>query len=181
MGSSDGGVAGAAGDGWGGGRRVTRGGNRPSVTGVEPSRRIMKAAMIKLLAPVGLLLLALGAAGCARSTEPGPGSASAVLAAPSTVAGTSSSLDPPADWPAFTSTEGRYRLRYPPGWGVKESTGSGGPVLSLLPPRGTGITVLVTFNAPPAAGGTNLPTPGANRSELAGWRAADAWTRSRWW
>jgi hypothetical protein len=117
----------------------------------------MKAAMIKLLAPVGLLLLALGAAGCARSTEPGPGSASAVLAAPSTVAGTSSSLDPPADWPAFTSTEGRYRLRYPPGWGVKESTGSGGPVLSLLPPRGTGITVLVTFNAPPAAGGTNLP------------------------
>jgi hypothetical protein len=111
--------------------------------------------MIKLLAPVGLLLLAL-AAGCARSTEPGPRSGSPVGAAPSTVAPSTSSLDPAANWPAFSSIQGGYRLRYPPGWRVKESSGSGGPVLSLLPPTGTGITVLVTFTAPPEAG-ANLP------------------------
>jgi hypothetical protein len=111
----------------------------------------MEAVMIKLLGPAGLLVLALAAAGCARSTEAGPRSTS-------TVAPSSSSLDPVgANWPAFTSTEGGYRLRYPPGWRVKESSGSGGPVLSLLPPGGAGITVLVTFTTPPEAGGANLP------------------------
>ena len=126
--------------------------------------------MIKLLAPAGLLVLALTAAGCARpteagppvtsarSTEAGPSRTSAVRAAPSTVALPNSSLDPAvAGWPAFTSHQGGYRLRYPPGWRVKESAGTGGPVLSLLPPRGTGITVLVTFTAPPEAGAANLP------------------------
>jgi hypothetical protein len=118
----------------------------------------MKAAMFKLLAPVGLLVLALAAAGCARSSEPGPSSGSAVPAAPSTVAPSSSSLDSAgANWPAFTSTEGGYRLRYPPGWRVKESSGSGGPVLSLLPPKGTGITVVVTFTTPPEVRGANPP------------------------
>ena len=114
--------------------------------------------MIKLLGPAGLLVLALAAAGCARSTEPGPASASAVSAAPSTVAPSSSSSDPAgSNWPAFTSIQGGYRLRYPPGWRVKESTGTGGPVLSLLPPRGTGVTVLVTFTPPPEAGAATLP------------------------
>jgi hypothetical protein len=118
----------------------------------------MEAAMIKLLAPAGLLVVALAAAGCARSTEPGPSSTSAVGAAPSTVLSPSSSLGPAvSNWPVFTSVQGGYRLRYPPGWRVKESTGTGGPVLSLLPPRGTGITVLVTFTAPPEAGTADLP------------------------
>lgn len=114
--------------------------------------------MIKLLGPAGLLVLVLAAAGCARSTEPGPSRASAVPAAPSTVAPSSSSADPAgSNWPAFTSIQGGYRLRYPPGWRVKESTGTGGPVLSLLPPRGTGVTVLVTFTPPPEAGAARLP------------------------
>jgi hypothetical protein len=128
----------------------------------------MEAAMIKLLGPAGLLVLALAAAGCARPTEAGPpvtsarstgpSSTAAVRAAPSTVAPPKGSLDPAvAGWPAFTSHQGGYRLRYPPGWRVKESAGTGGPVLSLLPPRGTGITVLVTFTAPPEAGAANLP------------------------
>jgi len=110
--------------------------------------------MIKLLGPAGLLVLALAAAGCARSTEPGPSRASAVSAAPSTVAPSSSSAG--SNWPAFTSIQGGYRLRYPPGWRVKESTGTGGPVLSLLPPRGTGVTVLVTFTPPPEADAARL-------------------------
>ena len=46
-------------------------------------------------------------------------------------------------WRVFTSVPGGYQLRYPPGWRVKESSGSGGPVLSLLPARGIGISVLV--------------------------------------
>jgi hypothetical protein len=118
----------------------------------------MEAAMLKLLGAAGLLVLVLAAAGCARSTEPGPSRASAVPAAPSTVAPSSSSADPAgSSWPAFTSIQGGYRLRYPPGWRVKESTGTGGPVLSLLPPRGTGVTVLVTFTPPPEAGAARLP------------------------
>jgi len=118
----------------------------------------MEAAMTKLPAPAGLLVLALAAAGCAGSSGPGPSGTSAAPAAPSTVAAPSSSLGPPgADWPAFTSRQGGYRLRYPPGWRVKESAGTGGPVLSLLPPRGTGITVLVTFTPPPEPGAAKLP------------------------
>jgi hypothetical protein len=130
----------------------------------------MEAAMIKLLGPAGVLVLALAAAGCARPTEggppatsarsaePGPTSASAVSAAASTVAPSSNSSDPAgSNWPAFTSVQGGYRLRYPPGWRVKESTGTGGPVLSLLPPRGTGISVLVTFTPPPDADAAGLP------------------------
>jgi hypothetical protein len=55
----------------------------------------------------------------------------------------------------FTSAAGGYRLRYPPGWRVSESTGSGGPVLSLLPPSGAGISVLVTSTAPPDPAAAN--------------------------
>jgi hypothetical protein len=130
----------------------------------------MEAVMTKLLAPAGLLVLALAAAGCAhptkagppttsaRSTEPDPSSTSAVRTTPSTVAPPKSSLDPAvSNWPVFTSVPGGYRLRYPPGWRVKESTGSGGPVLSLLPPKGVGISVLVTWTTPPEAGAANLP------------------------
>ena len=114
--------------------------------------------MIKLLGPAGLLVLALAAAGCAHSTEPGPSSASAVRAAASTVAPPSSSADPAGStWPAFASVQGGYRLRYPPGWRVKESTGTGGPVLSLLPPSGAGVTVLVIFTPPPEADAARLP------------------------
>ena len=54
-----------------------------------------------------------------------------------------------SNWPAFTSVQGGYQLRYPPGWQVKEGAGDGGPVLSLLPPRGVGISVLVTWTTPP--------------------------------
>jgi hypothetical protein len=130
----------------------------------------MEAAMIRLLASAGLLVLVLAGAGCAgpsesgppatsaRSAEPGPSSTSAVRAAPSTMAPPNRSPDSaPSNWPAFTSVQGGYRLRYPPGWRVKESAGSGGPVLSLLPPRGTGISVLVTWTAPPEAGAAELP------------------------
>jgi hypothetical protein len=125
----------------------------------------MEAAMIKLLAPAGLLVLALAAAGCAHPTEAGPPVTSArstepgpsIRAAPSTVAPARSPPDPAvAGWPVFTSRQGGYRLRYPPGWRVIESTGTGGPVLSLLPPRGAGISVLVTWTTPPEAG-TAMP------------------------
>jgi hypothetical protein len=118
----------------------------------------MEAAMIKLLAPAGLLVLALVAVGCARPNDAGPSTTSAVRAVPSTVAPPRSSLDPAvSSWPVFTSVQGGYRLRYPPGWRAKESTGTGGPVLSLLPPRGIGLTLLVTFTAPPEAGTGDLP------------------------
>jgi hypothetical protein len=140
------------------------------ITRVHPSWRIMEAVMTKLLVPAGLLVLALAAAGCARpteagppvtsirSTEPGPSITSGVRAAPSTVAPPQSSLDRAiSNWRLFISGPGGYRLRYPPGWRVKESIGSGGPVLSLLPPRGAGISVLVTSTAPPEAGTANLP------------------------
>jgi hypothetical protein len=118
----------------------------------------MEAVMIKRLGPAGLLVLALAAGGCARPPEAEPPVTSAVRAAPSTVAPAPSSLDPTvSNWPVFTSDPGGYRLRYPPGWRVKESAGSGGPVLSLLPPKGDGISVLVTSTAPPEAGAGNLP------------------------
>jgi hypothetical protein len=118
----------------------------------------MEAVMTKLLGPAGLLVLALAAVGCVRSTEPGSPATSAVRAAPSTVVSPGSSLDPAVStWRVFTSVPGGYRLRYPPGWRAKESTGSGGPVLSLLPRRGSGISVLVTSTTPPEAGAANLP------------------------
>jgi hypothetical protein len=102
---------------------------------------ILEAAMTKLFAPAGLVVLVMVAAGCTRST----------------VAPARSSPDPAvAGWPVFTSLQGGYRLRYPPRWRVKESVGTGGPVLSLLPPRGAGISMLVTSTAPPEAGAANL-------------------------
>jgi hypothetical protein len=119
---------------------------------------LMEAVMSKLVGPVGLLILALVAGGCVRSTEPGPSVTSVAQAGSSTVVSTARSLDPaPSNWRVFTSVPGGYRLRYPPGWRVKESTGSGGPVLSLLPPKGVGISVLVTSTTPPEAAAANLP------------------------
>jgi hypothetical protein len=113
--------------------------------------------MTRLLAAAAVV--ALATAGCAGASEPGPTTTTTtttttvpVRAAPSTVAPTSSSLGVPAGWPEFASARGGYRLRYPPGWRVKEGTGDGGPVLSLLPPAGAGISVLVTFTVPPEAG-----------------------------
>jgi hypothetical protein len=104
--------------------------------------------MTRLLIPAALLALALAAGGCGRSGPDGPGGPSA--AATSTVAATASSLGPAPDgWPLFSSAAGGYRLRYPPGWRVSESSGSGGPVLSLLPPRGPGISLLATTSPPP--------------------------------
>jgi hypothetical protein len=109
--------------------------------------------MTKLLVLAGLLALAVAAGGCARPTEAEPPVTSAVRAAPSTAAPPRSAPDPAVSgWPVFTSVAGGYRLRYPPGWRVKESSGSGGPVLSLLAPRGPGISLLVTTTAPPEAG-----------------------------
>jgi hypothetical protein len=109
------------------------------------------------LLPAGLLALALAASGCGRSPEPGPGPTSTVQASP-TVGPAPTSPDPAvSSWPVFTSVPGGYRLRHPPGWRLKESSGSGGPVLSLLPPRGGGISVLVTSTAPPEAGTVDLP------------------------
>jgi hypothetical protein len=114
----------------------------------------------KLFAWVGLLVLALVAIGCTPSSEPGssPGPASGGRVASSTITSTGTSLEPAvSSWRLFTSVAGGYRLRYPPGWRAKESPGSGGPVLSLLPPKGSGISVLVTFTTPPEAGASNLP------------------------
>jgi len=99
----------------------------------------------KLLVLAGLVAAGVAAAGCDRPAGPGPGpTTSTVPAAPSpTVAA-------PASWPQHTSADGGFRLRYPPGWRVTESTGSGGVALSLLPPKGDGISVLATATEPPA-------------------------------
>jgi hypothetical protein len=114
---------------------------------------------MRLLTPAGLVVLALVASGCNRSTEPAPGATPPAGTPPSTAAPAPTSQDPAvADWPAFTSVPGGYRLRYPPGWRVKEGTGIGGPVLSLLPPKGAGISVQVTFTTPPEAGAASLPS-----------------------
>jgi hypothetical protein len=79
--------------------------------------------------------------------------------ASSTITSTGTSLDPAVSgWTVFTSEAGGFQLRYPPGWRAKESSGSGGPALSLLPPRGDGISLLVTFAAPPEAEPASLPT-----------------------
>jgi hypothetical protein len=137
----------------------------------------MGAVRTKPLVPAGLLVLALAAVGCDRSTGAGPSSTSEARAAPSTVAPPGSSLDPAvSSWRVFTSVAGGYRLRYPPGWRVKEGTGSGGPVLSLLPPRGAGISVMVTSTTPPEAGATNLPNVGCRpvrAGKLEGTRCLD--------
>jgi hypothetical protein len=118
----------------------------------------MEAVMTKLLTPAGLLVLILVAVGCARSSGSGPDAGSAVPTASSTPEPTASSLDAAvSNWQELTSVPGGYRLRYPPGWRAKESTGSGGPVLSLLPPKGAGISVLVTSTAPPEAAASTLP------------------------
>ena len=112
----------------------------------------------KLLVPAGLLLLAVTVTACARPPEAAPRATSTVPAAPSTQAPPATTADPAVSrWPVFTSVAGRYRLRYPPGWRVEESTGTGGPVLSLLAPRGAGISVLVTFTPPPEGGASNAP------------------------
>ena len=121
---------------------------------------------VRLLAGAGLLVLAVTAAACARPPE---------AAAPATPA-PSSTLAPPvstaapdvAGWPVFTSAAGGYRLRYPPGWRTKESTGSGGPVLSLLPPSGAGISVLVTFTPPPDWGAASPPNTACRSVRVGG-------------
>ena len=116
--------------------------------------------MVKLFAWAGLLVLALAAMGCTPSRQlgPSPSPAPGGRVASSTITSTGTPLDPAvSSWRVFTSMAGGYRLRYPPGWRAKESTGSGGPVLSLLPPKGAGISVQVTFTTPPEAGASNLP------------------------
>jgi hypothetical protein len=143
-------------------RRQTRGSSlshhsRPASTS-KLCAAILEAAIAKLLTPVGLVVLAMVATGCSRSTEPTPSATSSARAASSTVAPAPTTSDPAvANWPTFTSEPGGYRLNYPPGWKVREDTGSGGPVLSLLPPKGLGISVLVTSTAPPEAGAAALP------------------------
>lgn len=127
--------------------------------------------MVKLFAWAGLLVLALAAIGCTPSSEPGPSpsAASGGRVASSTIASTETSLDSAvSSWRVFTSVAGGYRLRYPPGWRAKESAGSGGPVLSLLPPKGSGISVLVTFTTPPEAGASNLPNTQCRRVRAGG-------------
>lgn len=115
--------------------------------------------MTKLRIQAGLLALMLLAAGCTRSGEPGPSASSTVPTASSTVEPTASSLAAAvASWPELTSVAGGYRLRHPPGWRAKESSGSGGPVLSLLPPEGAGISVLVLATAPPGTASTRPGT-----------------------
>jgi hypothetical protein len=111
-----------------------------------------RAAITRLLAPAGLVVLALVAGGCTRSTEP-EGAATAPAPPTSTTAAPAKLTPDPdvASWPAFTSAAGGYRLHYPPGWKARASSGSGGPVLSLLPPEGMGISVLVTSTMPPEA------------------------------
>jgi hypothetical protein len=114
--------------------------------------------MTRLLAVAGLTVLALATAGCDGSGGPGPATTVPVRAAPSTVAAAPSTLGGvPSGWPEFASVQGGYRLRHPPGWRVKERAGDGGPVLSLLPPAGAGISVLVTWTVPPEAGAADLP------------------------
>jgi hypothetical protein len=114
--------------------------------------------MTRLLAVAGLTVLALAAAGCDGAGGPGPATTVAARAAPSPVTAAPSTLGgAPSGWPEFASAQGGYRLRHPPGWRVRERAGDGGPVLSLLPPAGAGISVLVTWTVPPEAGAADLP------------------------
>ncbi|HEY6706433.1 MAG TPA: hypothetical protein VJB61_02430 [Actinomycetota bacterium] len=99
----------------------------------------------KLLVLAGLVAACVAAAGCDRPADPGAGATtSTVPPAPSPTVAV------PASWPEHTSADGGFRLRYPPGWKVTESSGSGGVALSLLPPKGDGISVLATATEPPA-------------------------------
>jgi hypothetical protein len=130
--------------------------------------------MTRLLVPAALLALVLAAGGCGRSGPDGSGGTPA--AATSTVAATASSLGPaPEGWPVFTSAAGGYRLRYPPGWRVSESSGSGGPVLSLLAPEGPGISLLATTSPPPdpAAGSAAVRCQPVRVGALDGRRCLD--------
>jgi hypothetical protein len=127
----------------------------------------MDPVMTKLLVLAGLVVAGLAAAGCDRTTGTGPAAAttSTVQAAPpSTVA-------VPASWPEHTSAAGGFRLRYPPGWKVTESTGSGGATLSLLPRKGFGVSVLATTTAPT---GTATRCQPVRVGGLAGNRCQDA-------
>ena len=126
--------------------------------------------MIKLLASAGLVAVAVTVAGCASTTgaDRPAGPASTTTAAPPSTA------DPAVSgWPVYTSVQGGYRLRHPPGWRVKERTGSGGPVLSLLPPRGNGISVLVTSTAPPEAAAPSTDCRPVRVAGLEGRRCQD--------
>ena len=99
----------------------------------------------KLLVLAGLVAAAVAAAGCDRPAGPGPGATTSTATAPP-----APTVAAPASWPQHTSADGGFRLRYPPGWRVTESFGSGGVALSLLPPKGDGISVLATATEPPA-------------------------------
>ena len=97
----------------------------------------------KLLVLAGLAVAGVAAAGCDRPADPGAvATTSTVRAAPSPTVAV------PASRPEHTSADGGSRLRYPPGWRVTESSGSGGVALSLLPPKGDGISVLATATEP---------------------------------
>ena len=125
----------------------------------------------KLRIVAGLVLAGVAAAGCDRPAagppDPGrPGPATTVQAAPSTLPA------PPASWPEHTSADGGFRLRYPPGWRVTESSGSGGVALSLLPARGDGISVLATSTEPPAPAAT--PCQPVRVGRLEGSRCQDS-------
>jgi len=125
---------------------------------------------IRLLAGASLLVLAVTAAACARPPE---AAAPATPAPSSTLAAPASTAAPAVTgWPVFTSAAGRFRLRYPPGWRAKESSGSGGPVLSLLPPRGAGISVLVTFTPPPGWGAASPPNTACRPVQVGGLRGS---------
>jgi hypothetical protein len=107
----------------------------------------------KLRIVAGLVLAGVAAAGCDRPA-PGPPDPSRPGPATTVQAGPSTLPAPPASWPEHTSADGGFRLRYPPGWRVTESSGSGGVALSLLPPQGDGISVLATSTEPPAQAAT---------------------------
>jgi hypothetical protein len=131
----------------------------------------LEAAITRLLAPAGMVVLALLVTGCTRPAEPVSATTSSARVGSSTTSPPRTSLDPAvADWPAFRSVAGGYRLRYPPGWRVRESTGSGGPVLSLLPPKGFGISVLVTSTEPPEARAAALPNTSCRPVQVGGLR-----------
>ena len=124
----------------------------------------------KRLVLAGLVLAGVVAAGCDRPAPgpPGPnppGPTSTVQATPSTLPAA------PASWPEHVSTDGGFRLRYPPGWRVTESSGSAGVALSLLPPRGDGISVLATTEQPPAQA---TPCQPVRVGRLEGSRCQDA-------
>jgi hypothetical protein len=130
--------------------------------------------VIKLLARTGLLLAVVTVGGCAGPAGSDPPAAPPAGAASSTLAAPASTADPATSgWQVFTSADGGYRLRYPPGWRAKESSGSGGPVLSLLPPRGAGISLLVTSTAPPEPGGPGADCRPVRVGGLAGSRCRD--------